>query len=210
MENYQKKLREYYRRKAKKDRKREINPEKAQKTKQTYFDKLYLRMFLSALLLLGFISMGRAGLSTPIREELNDNMNILKFVAFFNGIFGDTFIPTPDDIPVVSSTLYESVKYQDGINYVENTSFDGVYTAMTGVVVKIVKDDSGKYQITIKGYDDREYEYRDLESVDFSIYSFVPENAIIGKAGKVGEVYTFALIIRERGKPVDFYAICED
>ena len=81
---------------------------------------------------------------------------------------------------------------------------------MTGVVVRIAKDEQRKYSITIKGYDNREYEYRNLESIDFGLYSFVPEEAIIGRASKSGETYTFALIIRESGKPVDFYAICED
>lgn len=210
MENYQKKLRDYYRMKEKLSRKKEVSPQKAQKTKQTYFDKLYLRMFLSALLLLSLVSLGRVGLSDTIRTEINGNMNILKFASLFNGIFGDVFIPTPDDLPVVSSTLYESVKYQDGINYVENTGFEGVYSAMTGVVVRIAKDEQRKYSVTIKGYDNREYEYRNLESIDFGLYSFVPEEAIIGRASKSGETYTFALIIRESGKPVDFYAICED
>ncbi|NLZ84342.1 MAG: hypothetical protein GX919_01320, partial [Acholeplasmataceae bacterium] len=95
MENYQKKLRDYYRMKEKLSRKKEVSPQKAQKTKQTYFDKLYLRMFLSALLLLSLVSLGRVGLSDTIRTEINGNMNILKFASLFNGIFGDVFIPTP-------------------------------------------------------------------------------------------------------------------
>ena len=212
MQDYQKRLKKYYQIKEK-QQKRRIDYRTTQKAKRTYFDKLFLRIFLGALLLLTVVGFDRFIFSDSryIQNRLSEHMNVLKFASIFNGVFGDgLFIPSPADIPAVSTSLYSQVSYENNQNIIQDDSFSGVYNAVPGVVVRISKNNEKKYTITIKGIDDRTYHYGNLTSIDFSIYSYVAEKVIIGKASQAGDSYLFTLIIEEKGKPLSFYEICED
>lgn len=161
------------------------------KDKKTYFDKLYIRIFLSSLLLLILIG-GKNLLKLNIIDNINNNMNILPILNLFTNM-NDFNI---NDLPVDLITNYENIEYSKGINYITNESFNGVATACSGIVVKIVKHNH-LYEVTIKTEDDLEYIYRGLASVDVSLYSYVVVNNTIGTASFNNQKYTFNIEIKD-------------
>lgn len=211
MQDYQKRLKKYYKMKERQSRIPKKSYEKEEKTKNTYFDKLFIRIFLSALALFAIIGIDKYFIrGDNLKQEVSSQMNILKFASFFNGIFGEgLFIPSPSEIPVISSSIFEAVKYENGVNFITSDSFEGVTNVMPGVVVKIIKQ-NGLYEITIKGIDDREYRYGNLESIDYNIYSYVAEGAILGKSKFELGKYQFTLTIKEKNKLLNFYDLCEN
>lgn len=211
MQDYQKKLKKYYKMKERQARSPKRNYIQDEKSKKTYFDKLFFRIFLSAITLFAIVGFDKYLIKENyIKEEICSQMNILKFASFFNGIFGEgLFIPSPSDVPAVSASLYENVEYIDGVNHITSDSFDGVANMMPGVVVKIIKQ-HGLYEITVKGIDGREYCYGNLESIDYRLYSYVADEAFVGKAKFSEGKYNFILTIKEKGKFFNFYDLCQD
>lgn len=165
---------------------------KYKKNKETtYFDKLYIRIFLSSLLLLVFIGCKNL-FNFNIINNLNNNMNIFPLLNLFTNM--DDF--QINDLPVDLITNYENIEYSNGINYITNESFNGVASASTGIVVKIIKQNN-LYEVTIKSEDGLEYTYRGLSSIDVSLYSYVLVNNPIGTAYFNNQMYNFSLEIKD-------------
>lgn len=163
---------------------------KLNKKKRSYFDKLYIRIFLSSLLLL--ILLGSKNLfNLNIFNTVNQNMNILPIVNLFTKIYD-----IPEDIVVNITDNYEEIEYINGINYITNKSFNGVTIIKTGIVVKIEKLND-LYYVTIKSDDGIEYTYGNLTNLDVSIYSYVTANSTIGSALYIDDEYRFSLKIKD-------------
>lgn len=190
------------------------NPE-VRKQKYSFIDKLFIRIFLSSILLLTVFGIDKIYLKKdqkPLLEtSLTTNLNFLKMAELFNGLFG-TFIPIDNDITVYQSQVYDRVEYDSNFNTVYNYTFEGVNVLTSGVVTKISKNADKTYNVTIKGSDDFDYIYYNLESIDYSIYNYVQANDILGKAryNESSNSYTFGLQIYHEGVYYDFYEQAED
>ncbi|MBQ8293178.1 MAG: hypothetical protein IJX78_05210 [Bacilli bacterium] len=101
-----------------------------------------------------------------------------------------------NDLEVDLVTNYEKINYVNGINYIQNSTFNGVAAANTGIVTQIKKNNN-LYYVTIKSEDDLEYTYGGLESIDVLIYSYVSSNNIIGASPKIKDYYTFTIEIKK-------------
>lgn len=215
----QKELKKYYQRVTKKeeDRYESLMNDEKKKRKLTYIDRLFIRIFLSSLLLLSLIGIDKWQIfkinNQSVEATFSQNFNFLKFAKLFNGIFGG-FIPLDNDITVYESTQYDMVIFDEVTkeNCVKNYTFDGVTALTSGVVTRINKNKNGTYDITIKGSDDVNYCYKNLEGIDIRIYSYVEANTIIGKAhhDEGRGCYTFNLTIYEKGVYYDYYEKASD
>lgn len=186
--------------------------EQLKKKKLNYIDKLFIRIFLSSILILSLVTIDRLK-NNHISLLFNDNINFLKIAKIFNGDFGN-FVNSKFDEHVYSVNIYDEVLYdkKTELNLVYNYSFDGVYNLENGIVTKIKRKDNGYYDITIKGYDGFNYTYCDLESIDFHIYNYVSNEAIIGVApyDEKTKCYVFKVIIEKEGVKYDYYQNAEN
>ncbi len=184
-----------------KRKKEKQNMEGLKKRKLNYIDKLFLRIFLSSLLILTLILFDYS-------KIFKDNLNFLKIAKIFNGNFGN-FMTLKIEEHAYASTTYDEVFYDPitKVNTVYNYGFDGITNLENGIVTKIYHKQNGYYDITIKGYDGYNYTYYDLESIDFRIYSFVSNEAIIGAASydEKMKCYSFKLTIEKEGVYYDYY-----
>ena len=166
-----------------------IRENKSFKKTKTYFDKLYIRIFLSSLLLLILLS-GKNLLKIDLFNNINNNINILPIVKLFTKIYD-----FESDIPVNVINNYDNIEFIDGINYVTNESYNGVTVVNSGIVIKVEKKND-YYFVTIKDDSGTEYTYGYLGSIDVSLYSYVSVNKTIGTANLINNNYSFTIEIK--------------
>ncbi len=186
MKKYHKSFKKYqsFKNKQKRNKNNKLNNSK------TYFDKLYIRIFLSSLLLLILLG-GKNLLKLNIFNTVSNNMNILPIVNLFTKVYDFN-----NDLPVNVINNYDNIEYNEGINYITNESFNGVSIINTGIVVKIEKK-SDLYFVTIKDEDGIEYIYGNLTNLDISLYSYVTTNKTIGTANFNNNHYSFTIEIKD-------------
>jgi hypothetical protein len=126
-------------------------------------------------------------------------MNIFPLIQLFTNVYE----LNNKDLQVNLSTNYESIKYQNGINYITNESFNGVNSASTGIVVKINKNDN-VYSITIKDEKEFEYTYNGLINLDVSLYSYVLVNDVIGSVENKNNYFSYTITITKNN---NFYSL---
>ena len=198
MEKYQKQLRKYNSYKKRKERITDLNNQHLKKQQKTFFDKLYIRIFLSSILLLLLVLSKNIFKINDI-SMINNHMNIFPLIQLFTNVYE----LNNKDLQVNLSTNYESIKYQNGINYITNESFNGVNSASTGIVVKINKNDN-VYSITIK--DEKVFEYTDkgLINLDVSLYCYVLGNDVIGSVENKDNYFSYTITITKNN---NFYSL---
>lgn len=198
MEKYQKQLRKYNSYKKRKERITDLNNQHLKKQQKTFFDKLYIRIFLSSILLLLLVLSKNIFKINDI-SMINNHMNIFPLIQLFTNVYE----LNNKDLQVNLSTNYESIKYQNGINYITNESFNGVNSASTGIVVKINKNDN-VYSITIKDEKEFEYTYNGLINLDVSLYSYVLVNDVIGSVENKNNYFSYTITITKNN---NFYSL---
>ena len=185
------------------------NKEKIKKLKLSYIDKLFIRIFLSSITLLSLVGLSNTKI---IRNNLNENMNFLKYAKIFNGIFG-SYIPTNDQM-VSNTSYYDIINYNEQIkeNEIHNYTINIVQPLTEGVVSKIVKNRNGSYDVLIVDKMGYHYTYKNLEQLEVSIYSYVSIDSIIGqsKYNESLECYSFNLLIERDGNSYDYFEIAYD
>ncbi|MCI5787963.1 MAG: hypothetical protein MR002_01190 [Acholeplasmatales bacterium] len=183
--------------------------EEKNKVRSNYVTKLFLRIFLSSLLLLLLILGNNYAVKNDKisfgKKTIEKNTNFIKIANIFNSIFGN-FIPIDggNDVLVDATTLYGSINYVEGINYIDNNSFEGVYNFEAGIIIKKTKDKDGLYTITVLSQDNICYTYIGLTTCNFNLYSYVSKKTIIGNGlqDQNGN-YQFKLIIEKEGVKYD-------
>lgn len=175
------------------------------KKKKKYLDSLFVRIFLSSIILL-MIVITNGSLNT--KTYLLKMSNLTSLVKEFNKGIGNV-LPITEVIPVFSSEIYEQVTYDGKVNHIVNTSFDGVSSLTSGIITKINKKD-GIYQITIQATDGRIYLYSGLTSFDYYIYAYLNAESILGLATKEEGTYKFEVTITEGDKTYSIYEVCKD
>lgn len=189
-------------------RRKNLLVEPQSKDKKTYIDDLFLRIFLSSLLLLSLCAIERFIPNYNLRINLSYNFNLIKATKLF--VNTPLEIITEDEVITVYETdIYDKVSYDNGINYVTNNSYAGVDNLVSGYVVKILKDkdnnDNTIYTVVVKGADGLEYTYLELESIDVSLYQYLNAKETLGKAKYQNNAYQFKLIIANKGEKINFY-----
>lgn len=187
--------------------------ETKRKIHYNYVTKLFFRIFLSSVILLGLVVSNRVFTfkdgATLKEKTVERNWNFMKLAGTFNALFGN-FLPKDIDQVVYQTDIYEQVVFHQNLNYVENTAFNGVKNLTSGVVSCIKKGEDGTFSITIQSIDDFEYTYMGLKTSDVSIYSYVSSESILGLAEEKNGKYTFMVKIQKDGKAYDFYDMSEN
>ena len=155
-----------------------------------------------------FFSSFESKVNNSIQKLFNHNINFLQLTNNIDSLFSTNFF-NKGDLLVYSSTFYESVEYKNGVNYVSNSSFGGVESLVDGVVIKIEKANNF-YSVYIQDINNVIYEYRNLESIDVNIYTYVSQKEVIGKARYDGVCYRFELLINKGNKYLNYYDNSED
>ena len=182
---------------------KKIDLEELKKKKLNFIDKLFIRIFLSSLLLLSMVVLENNFTKTLMTKELN----FLSYAKLFNGVF-DGFIPV-SDVPVYNLNIYDNVLYESisKENEIHNYTINFVQPLSEGVVTKIYKSKDNKFDVYIKSIDGYSYIYKGLENIEVSIYSYVNLEKIIGTASfdDVLNCYKFKLIIEKDGECFSYY-----
>lgn len=194
MNKYRSQLRKYYNHKKHKERINELSIHTKNKHQKTFFDKLYIRIFLSSLLL--FILMFTKNILK--QEEINIINRHINMLPVIN-LFTNTYSFNNQDIEVIIPSNYENIEYKNGVNYIKNESFNGVNSLSSGIVIKIAKQ-NGLYYVTIKDEEGLEYTYGNLVSIDVSLYSYVLSNEIIASTKKENKYFTFTITIKKNNE----------
>ncbi len=178
------------------------------KIHQNFVSRLFIRIFLSSVILLTFVGVDRIVLKktgrTFFEKNIQTNWNFLKMANIFNTLFGE-FIPKNDDINVDITNAFEHIEYKNGVNVITNQTFSGVTNIASGIVTKIKREKDQTYTIVIQSDNDYVYTYSGLESIDFNIYSYIAKGTIIGLAKNEENCYKFNIKIEKEGVEYSYY-----
>lgn len=194
-----------------KKRKKELHKkylsEKKEKKKHLKFiNKVFIRIFFSSIILL-FLTYLQT-FENNINNLMNKNYNFLNLSNKVNKLFGSNIFNN-GELTVYSQAFYETVKFENEVNYISNSSFAGVESLVDGIVIKIEKMNN-LYNVYLQSTDDIIYKYCNLESIDVHIYSFVKQKEVIGKAVYKNNNYEFELQIIKDNKYLNYYENCQD
>lgn len=181
MEQYHKQLKKYYKNKK--------NKKNDKKTSKKYLDSLFIRIFLSSIILLGVVII--SNLYNYQFDFLNKRINFTKIGIDMLAVFNENKI---NEQILTTSSDYEFHEYNDQINIFKSNTTNSVKCLKSGVVTKIQKHNQ-VYLITIQTYDGHNYQYDNLTSVDCYLYQYVQLNKIIGVSSSEKGVYKYTLKI---------------
>ena len=178
------------------------------KLEYTFFDKLFLKIFLSSFLLLSISIIEKIKLDNYINKELHSSFNLIYIIDLFNHKIIN--IDSDKLEEVYSSSFYEYVIYENNVNRVFNGSNE-VKNLISGYVIKIEKDKE-LYNVVIKSIDGLEYKYCNLESINVRMYEYVEHNKILGSScyNEIKLKYEFLLVISDYNKYYNYYEKSED
>ena len=181
---------------------------KQNKLEYTFFDKLFLKIFLSSFLLLSISIIEKTKLDNYINKELHSSFNLIYIIDLFNHKIIN--IDSDKLEEVYSSSFYEYVIYENNVNRVFNGSNE-VKNLISGYVIKIEKDKE-LYNVVIKSIDGLEYKYCNLESINVRMYEYVEHNKILGSScyNEIKLKYEFLLVISDYNKYYNYYEKSED
>lgn len=187
MSKYERLMRRYYKNKKKS---KIVN----EKLKKTYFDSLFIRFFLSSILLLIMVLLNTL-FGTDIKSIINKNMNITKVGENIFSIF----IEKPTDSFVSSTSQYEEILFDENSNIIKSISYNGVNNFQSGTVIKIEMKNN-KYIVTIQTSNDYLYVYKNLESIDCQLYEYLETNESIGTSSYQNNQFLFVVDIIKDNK----------
>lgn len=187
MSKYERIMRRYYKNKKKS---KIVN----EKLKKTYFDSLFIRFFLSSILLLIMVLLNTL-FGTDIKSIINKNLNITKIGENIFSIF----IEKPTDSFVSSTSQYEEILFDENSNIIKSISYNGVNNFQSGTVIKIEMQNN-KYIVTIQTSNDYLYVYKNLESIDCQLYEYLETNESIGTSSYQNNQFLFVVDIIKDNK----------
>ena len=170
-------------------------------------NKNYVKFFMFRVLIAMMIVI--CGYSFTSIKILDENINLLKLPFYFSKLL-PTQIKLSDET-VYSKLIYDNVTFDGEKNNIVNYSFNGVINLSDGIIIKIIKNHDQSYNVTIQDVNGYLYEYESLKSVDFSIYTFVESQTILGSSSfdTSKDGYSFGLVISKKGEYYDFYELAE-
>ena len=194
---------------------REMNKKRSRnntKKIKKFIDKLFYQIFLSTLLLLFLVlCSNNDAIKKVINNSMNKQISFTKIAYNLTNLF-PSFIEPIGEVTVYNSIIYDNVTFDKGTNKVINYSFNGVINLCDSVVMKIYKNENGLYEVHTVNKDGYTYIYKNLESVDVNIYSYLKNETIIGSSSYVSlnNYYKFELVIEKDNMRYNFYEMAED
>ncbi|XMB87386.1 hypothetical protein RJG79_06190 [Mycoplasmatota bacterium WC44] len=146
-------------------------------------NRINVSMFL--LIFIFIIEISSGGVVEPIQQQLSRHGNFLKVLNIYNGEIA-TFFNIENDVAVYQPNR-QVIEDGDDLKIYEDT----VTSDTTGVVVSISSDDTGNI-VLVKALDDREYEYRYIDTVSVTLYDYVSVGDVIGNGVK-GDYYKLSI-----------------
>ena len=154
------------------------------KDEMNAIDKFLYKLIICLVLLVSMILLDKVKVVNlnNIRTEMKQNVNMLKVLRFVNGDKG-VFLPLDISDEVVQSVSQKYMNYEEinGGKRIIISDMQGVEAYKDGIIIKKFQNKDGTYQVTVKGMDDVEYIYDNLDTVDLNIYKIVKSGDIIGK-----------------------------
>lgn len=184
MNKHQKIIKEYYKK----------NKTNTNKNKKTYFDNLFIRIYISSIILF-FMVFAYNNLTLNIPLYLNNNFNFTKIG--YNLL--SSFIENKTEQTVSSIDAYDNYYYENNKNIITSSSYNGVNCIAEGTIINIKKIND-KYEITIQTIDDYIWTYNGLETIDCHLYEFIKVNDQLGTSSYQNEMYTFKVSILNNNK----------
>lgn len=194
---------------------REMNKKRSRnntKKIKKFIDKLFYQIFLSTLLLLFLVlCSNNDAIKKVINNSMNKQISFTKIAYNLTNLF-PSFIEPIGEVTVYNSIIYDNVTFDKGTNKVINYSFNGVINLCDSVVMKIYKNENGLYEVHTVNKDGYTYIYKNLESVDVNIYSYLKNETIIGSSSydSLNNYYKFELVIEKDNMRYNFYEMAED
>lgn len=182
MNKHQKIIKDYYKK------------NKTNTNKKTYFDNLFIRIYISSIILF-FMVFAYNNLTLNIPLYLNNNFNFTKIG--YNLL--SSFIENKTEQTVSSIDAYDSYYYENNKNIITSSSYSGVNCIAEGTIINIKKIND-KYEITIQTIDDYIWTYNGLETIDCHLYEFIKVNDQLGTSSYQNEMYTFKVSILNNNK----------
>lgn len=181
-------------------KKHQNNNKKTNKKKLRIIDKIFYKIFLSTLVLIGLLVFDES-------INFNKNINITKFISISSFLLPKEYNNLIDK-EVYQNSDYDNLIYSNNINQITNYSFNGVTSLTDGVIVKITKNENELYEVYVQTIDDYVYCYSNLRSFDKGIYSFIKSGTILGSSYFDNErkCYNYEIII---SKNKEFFALYE-
>lgn len=148
-----------------------------------FIDRFLYKFIICLILLLGVVLLDRISLIniSKLQGKMQQHLNFLPVLKAINGDKG-VFLPIDisDEVTASASTMYQNYQVIDNGKRITLKPMQGVEVYKTGIVVKIIQNKNATFQITLKGVDDYEYIYDNLETIDVNIYKIVKSGDVIG------------------------------
>lgn len=194
--------------KYKKKLKENSNSNNLKKIKNNYINKLFIRIFLSSVLLLFFVLADHISLKRnkkPFSKyTLESNINYLNVINLCNSVFGNIININQEEINVNSNIIYSNIDYKNNINIISDYTKQNIVNIKEGIVIKKYKNEDGTTSITILTNDNYYITYNNLSNTDLTIYSYVSKGTIIGTSTLIESNYVVYLTIEKEGEYYEY------
>lgn len=153
-----------------------------------FLDRFLYKFIICLVLLISVLLLNKVNVVdlNKVQSKMSENINILKVLKLVNGEKG-VFIPIElnDDVLQTVSQTYLNYKEIDGGKRIFINEMQGVEVYKTGIIIKIFQNKDDTFRVTVKGIDDIEYVYDNLETLDYNIYGIVKSGDNLGSARTV-------------------------
>lgn len=162
-------------------------------------DRFLYKLFFMSFLLLSVIALDKVGIIEfeELQTKLSDHVNVLKLMTSINGKL-KLFVLDLDDEVSVGGEILKTEQIANA-HRVDLGTYEAVENLSLGVVVRIDKNN-----IYILDQNDYLYCYKNLESVDVSMYEIIKKNHIIGKANSKENGNYYDVVITRNGEIIPF------
>lgn len=153
------------------------------KEELNFIDRFLYKFIICLILLLGVVLLDKISLINiqKLQVEMQQHLNFLPVLKAINGDKGVLLpIDISDEVSASASAMYQNYQEIKNGKRITLKSMQGVEVYKTGIVVKIIQNSNATFQVTLKGVDDYEYIYDNLETIDVNIYKLVKSGDIIG------------------------------
>ena len=160
---------------------------KKTKSNKKYLDNLFIRFFLSSLILLSVVLINNSfGYKF---DFLTKQMNFTKIGIDILSVFNEK---KSNEQLLTTSNDYEIQEY-DGIKNIFRSEVTNSVKCLKAGIVTNIKKTNNLYTITIQTYDNYFFEYINLSSIDCYLYQYIEIDKIIGSSSEVNNRFEYYL-----------------
>lgn len=164
-----------------------------------FIDRFLYKFIICLVLLLSVLLLDKINIinKEELKEKISYNVNFLKAFQLINGKDGAIIpIDLDENIDQKVSLTYQVYKEIPNGKRIIIKDMQGVEVYKTGIIIKIYQNQNNTYQVTVKGIDNIEYVYDNLESINCNIYKIVNSGNVIGHPSKKNNENYFDFFIK--------------